>query len=162
MRACWYAKWAGPLRRRRPEELAADLASLHPIWREVGAPLLAPWRGCLPMLIAEGSPCHPAYPSGHAVIGGAVVAVLLATFQDRPMATSATSEFTTHEELRKLARNFGEARIMLGIHYQSDVDEGLALGERAALLVLRRAKDRAEQPWGSVSFRGVTGQVHTV
>ncbi len=161
MRACWYAKWSGP-RRRRPEELAADPASLHPIWQQIGAPLLAPYSGCLPMLVAEGSPCHPAYPSGHAVIGGAVVAVLLAAFQDRPMATSATSEFTTHEELRKLARNFGEARIMLGIHYESDVTEGIALGERAALLVLRRAKDRAEQPWGSVTFRGVTGLTHTV
>jgi membrane-associated phospholipid phosphatase len=51
---------------------------------------------------------------------------------------------------------------MLGIHYESDVVEGIALGERAALLVLRQAKARAEQPWGSVSFRGVTGQAHTV
>jgi membrane-associated phospholipid phosphatase len=161
MRACWHTKWAGP-RRRRPEELAADPGSLHPIWQEVGAPLLAPYNGCLPMLVAEGSPCHPAYPSGHAVIGGAVCTVLLAAFAARPMAASDQSPSTTHEELRKLAKNFGEARIILGIHYQSDVDEGLALGERAALLVLRQAKARAEQPWGSVTFQGVTGQVHTV
>jgi membrane-associated phospholipid phosphatase len=161
MRACWHAKWAGP-RRRRPEELAADPGSLHPIWQQIGAPLLEPYSGCLPMLIAEGSPCHPAYPSGHAVIGGAVATVLLAAFAARPMAASDQSPSTTHEELRKLARNFGEARITLGIHYQSDVDEGLALGERAALLVLRQAKAKAEQPWGSVTFRGVTGQAHTV
>jgi membrane-associated phospholipid phosphatase len=161
MRACWYTKWSGA-RRRRPEELAADPASLHPIWREIGAPLLEPYSGCLPMLVAEGAPCHPAYPSGHAVIGGAVATVLLATFADRPMAASDQSPSTTHVELRKLAWNYGDARIILGIHYYSDVDEGLALGERAALLVLRQAKARAEQPWGSVTFRGVTGQVHTV
>jgi membrane-associated phospholipid phosphatase len=166
MRACWYTKWSGA-RRRRPEELAADPGSLHPIWQEVGAPLLthgllAPYDGCLPLLVAEGAPCHPAYPSGHAVIGGAVATVLLATFADRPMAASDQSPSSTHEELRKLAKNFGEARIILGIHYQSDVDEGLALGERAALLVLRQAKARAEQPWGSVTFRGVTGLTHTV
>jgi hypothetical protein len=161
MRACWHTKWSGA-RRRRPEELAADPGSLHPIWKEVGAPLLEPYDGCLPMLVAEGSPCHPAYPSGHAVIGGAVATVLLAAFAARPMAASDQSPSTTHEELRKLARNFGEARITLGIHYQSDVDEGLALGERAALLVLRQAKAKAEQPWGSVTFRGVTGATHTV
>jgi membrane-associated phospholipid phosphatase len=161
MRACWHAKWAGP-RRRRPEELAADPGSLHPIWQQVGAPLLAPYSGCLPMLIAEGAPCHPSYPSGHAVIGGAVCTVLLATFANRPMAASDQLPSSTHEELRKLARNFGETRIILGIHYESDVTEGIALGERAALLVLRQAKARAEQPWGSVSFRGVTGQVRTV
>ena len=161
MRACWHAKWAGP-RRRRPEELAADPGSLHPIWQQIGAPLLAPYGGCLPMLIAEGSPCHPSYVSGHAVIGGAVATVLLAAFADRKMAASDQSASTTHEELRKLARNFGDARVILGIHYQSDVDEGIALGERAALLVLRQAKARAEQPWGTVTFRGVTGLTHTI
>jgi membrane-associated phospholipid phosphatase len=161
MRACWYAKWSGP-RRRRPEELAADPGSLHPIWKEVGAPLLEPYSGCLPMLIAEGSPCHPAYPSGHAVIGGAVATVLLAAFAARPMAASDQSPSTSHEELRKLARNFGEARIILGIHYESDVTEGIALGERAALLVLRQAKAKAEQPWGATTFWGVTGRMQAV
>jgi membrane-associated phospholipid phosphatase len=114
------------------------------------------------MLVAEGAPCHQSWVSGHAAIGGAVATVNLATFADRPMAASDESPSTTHEELRKLAKNFGEARIMLGIHYESDVVEGLALGERAALLVLRQAKAKAEQPWGSVTFQGVTGQVHTV
>jgi membrane-associated phospholipid phosphatase len=135
---------------------------LHPIWQQIGAPLLAPYDGCLPMLIAEGSPCHPAYPSGHAVIGGAVATVLLATFQDRPMAASDQLPSSTHEELRKLARNFGETRIILGIHYESDVTEGIALGERAALLVLRQAKAQAEQPWGATTFWGVTGRMQAV
>lgn len=160
MRACWYEKWVTN-RRRRPEELAADPGSLHPIWQQIGAPLL-PYGGCLPMLIAEGSPGHPAYPSGHAVIGGAVCTVLLATFADVRMAASDGSMSTTHAEIRKLARNYGDARITLGIHYESDVAEGLALGERAAVMVLREAKAKAEQPWGATTFTGVSGRPITI
>lgn len=160
MRACWFEKWRS--RRRRPEELAADAGSLHPIWAEIGAPLLEPYGGCLPMLIAEGSPGHPAYPSGHAVIGGAVCAVLQATFADVPMAGADGKPSATQTEIRKLARNFGAARIALGIHFQSDVTKGLALGERAAVLTLRNAKARAEHPWGSVTFAGVTGRRYTI
>lgn len=161
MRAAWYEKFRVS-RRRRPEELAADPASLYPTWREIGAPLLRTYGGCLPMLIAEGCPGHASYPSGHAVIGGAVCTVLLAHFEDMPMQASDGSPSTTHAEIRKLGWDFGDAREILGIHYRSDIREGLLLGQRAALLVLREARQRSAEPWGTATFTGFDGKAVTV
>jgi len=161
MRAAWYEKFRVS-RRRRPEELAADPASLHPIWKEIGAPLLAPYGGCLPMLIAEGCPPHSSFVSGHGAIGGAVCTGLLAHFADVPMLASDGSPSTTHAEIRKLGWNFGDAREILGIHYRSDIVQGLLLGQRAALLVLREARQRSAEPWGTTTFVGFDGKAVTV
>lgn len=157
MRATWYEK-VMVSRRRRPEELAADPVSLHPIWHEIGAPLLAPYGGCLPMLIAEGSPLHSSYVSGHAAIAGAGCTVLLAHYADVAVVAEDGVTFRSHDEIRKLGWNFGESREILGIHYRSDIVEGLMLGQRAALMVLREAKCKAAEPWGTVTFKGFDGK----
>jgi hypothetical protein len=175
---CWAQKWErGSERRSRPEELLANPERLHPLWAERGAPLLAR-RGFgahLPMFVASGSPIHPSYVSGHAVIGGVVATVLNAIYRDGPwpvemlqadetgmnlVAANATAP-TIHQEARKLGENYGMGRVVGGLHYLSDVRQGLLLGQRVAEQVLREAKANAStlglEKWGSITFEGYLG-----
>jgi hypothetical protein len=106
----------------------------------------------------EGSPTHPAYPTGHGVVGGACITVLKFFFNGNfvipnPMVPSAdglslldytgsdADELTVNGELNKLGHNvsFGHG-IHAGIHWRSDTDTSLLLGEAVALSFLQ---DRA-------------------
>jgi hypothetical protein len=106
----------------------------------------------------EGSPTHPAYPTGHGTVGGACITVLKFFFDGtfvipNPMVPSSdglslspytgsdAGELTVNGELNKLGHNvsFGHG-IHAGIHWRSDTDTSLLLGEAVALSFLR---DRA-------------------
>ena len=50
---------------------------------------------------------------------------------------SDASQITINGEIEKLASNIGQARDFAGIHWRSDYEWGLRLGEAAALSVLR-------------------------
>ena len=110
----------------------------------------------LPQVYPEGCPNHPAYPSGHATMAGACVTVLKAFFdENEPMPTTSVvpdatgSTLTTYsgptltirDELNKLACNIAEARNFAGIHYRSDMQEGLLLGERVAIGMMQQMND---------------------
>lgn len=108
----------------------------------------------LPQAYPEGSPMHPAYPSGHAAIAGACCTVLKALFDegfpiDRPvlarpdglsLAPYTGPELTVGGELDKLASNLSYGRNAAGIHWRSDAEAGLRLGEAVALQVLRETE----------------------
>lgn len=180
---CWVQKWGqGSQRRSRPEELLANPERLHPLWAERGAPLLARYGfgAHLPMFAASGSPIHPSYVSGHAVIGGAVATVLNAVYRDGPwpvgmvqandsgmelVPANATAP-TIHGEARKLGENYGMGRVVGGLHYLSDVRQGLLLGQRVAEQVLRQAKAVARtlglEEWGSTAFMGYDGTIVSI
>jgi hypothetical protein len=180
---CWAQKWEkGSERRSRPEELLANPERLHPLWAERGAPLLARhgFGSHLPMFAASGSPIHPSFVSGHAVIGGAVATGLNAIYRDGPwpvgmvqandtgmelVPANATAP-TIHGEARKLGENYGMGRVVGGLHYLSDVRQGLLLGQRVAEQVLREAKAEAHalglEEWGSISFEGYDGTVVSI
>ena len=180
---CWAQKWArGSEQRSRPEELLANPERLHPLWAERGAPLLARYGfgAHLPMFAASGSPMHPSYVSGHAVIGGAVATVLNAVYRDGPwpvgmvqanetgmelVPANATAP-TIHGESRKLGENYGMGRVVGGLHYLSDVRQGLLLGQRVAEQVLRQAKAEARtlglEEWGLITFEGYDGTVVSI
>jgi hypothetical protein len=103
----------------------------------------------------EGSPTHPAYPTGHGAVAGACITVLKFFFDgnspiQNPMEPSNTGQglmpytgpgLTVNGELHKLASNisFGHG-IHAGIHWRSDTDTSLQLGEAVALSYLQ---DRA-------------------
>ena len=106
----------------------------------------------------EGSPTHPSYPTGHGVVGGACITVLKFFFDGSfvikdPKVPSSdglslldypgsdAGELTVNGELNKLGHNvsFGHG-IHAGIHWRSDTDTSLLLGEAIALSFL---KDRA-------------------
>ena len=83
------------------------------------------------------SPLHPEYPSGHAILAGAVGAVLdaeLAATRARPVlrtsspsAKHATREWTS---VAAFVQEVSDARIYEGIHFRSAVEAGTAMGRR--------------------------------
>jgi hypothetical protein len=103
----------------------------------------------------EGSPAHPAYPTGHGAVAGACITVLKFFFDgdcfiENPMAPSNTGQMlipytghgagslTVNGELHKLAHNISFSHgIHAGIHGRSDTDTSIQLGETVALSYLR-------------------------
>ena len=113
----------------------------------------------LSLAFPEGSPAHPAYPTGHGTVGGACITVLKFFFDGTfvipdpvlpsddglslvPYAGADAGQLTVNGELNKLGHNvsFGHG-IHSGIHWRSDTDTSLQLGEAVALSFLR---DRAQ------------------
>jgi hypothetical protein len=105
-----------------------------------------------------GSPTHPAYPTGHGAVAGACITALKFFFDGgfvipNPQVPSSdgttlnnytgsdAGELTVNGELHKLAHNisFGHG-IHAGIHWRSDSDTSIQLGEAVALSILQ---DRA-------------------
>ena len=103
----------------------------------------------------EGSPAHPAYPTGHGTVAGACITVLKFFFDGSfvipdpvvassdglslvPYTGADAGQLTVNGELNKLGHNitFGHG-IHSGIHWRSDSDTSLALGEAVALSYLR-------------------------
>lgn len=78
-----------------------------------------------------------AYPSGHAIFGAAAAEVLSAFFPDYGKITDRSHnrriEFNGKERhynnFREMAAENAYSRILGGIHYRMDCDEGLRLGE---------------------------------
>jgi len=113
----------------------------------------------LALLFPEGSPVHPAYPAGHAVLVGACETVLKAFFDDTVLLNTFVAPvkpdpadpttlvaltnpeganlLTIAGELDKLASNVALSRNFAGVHYRSDGDEGIVLGEQVALKYLQ-------------------------
>ena len=106
----------------------------------------------------EGSPYHPSYPTGHGAVGGACVTLLKFFFDGTqiwpnpmvpwsdglslvPYTGSDAGQMTVAGELNKLAHNvsFGHG-IHAGIHWRSDTESSMLLGEAMALSFLQ---DRA-------------------
>ena len=100
----------------------------------------------------EGCPTHPSYPTGHGTVAGACTTVLKFFFNGswaipNPVMPSddglslqpySGSPLTVNGELSKIAHNvsFGHG-IHAGIHYRSDTDQSILLGEAIALSILR-------------------------
>jgi membrane-associated phospholipid phosphatase len=73
------------------------------------------------------TPSHPSYPSAHSCISSAMAGALAHLFP------------TNAEHLAALANEAGESRTWAGIHFRSDIDAGLALGEDVAEVVVAHA-----------------------
>jgi hypothetical protein len=127
----------------------------------------------------EGSPTHPAYPTGHGTVAGACITVLKFFFDGNfviphPMVPSSdglsivpytggdAGQITVNGELNKLAHNisFGHG-IHPGIHWRSDTDSSIQLGEALAISVLQdRALTYNEK--FTVSFTKIDGTTATI
>ena len=110
----------------------------------------------LPGVYPEGSPVHPAYPSGHACLAGAGATILKAFYDGDwvfPQAYIANGnqlvtipdKLTLSNELDKLASNCATGRNMAGIHYRSDGEEGIRFGEKIAIEMLREHVKRYDE-----------------
>ncbi len=171
LNSCWYQKWWIHLR-HRPESGGAIVRQIlrgfgHTLDGHVHANVLnskavqASFNKYddffLSQSFPEGSPTHPAYPTGHGAVAGACITVLKFFFDGNyvipnPMIptpngldlvpyTGSDAGQITVGELNKLANNvsFGHG-IIAGIHYRTDTTSSVQLGEAVAISMLQ---DRA-------------------
>jgi hypothetical protein len=127
----------------------------------------------------EGSPTHPSYPTGHGTVGGACITVLKFFFDGSfvipdPKVPSSdglslldytgsdAGLLTVNGELNKLGHNvsFGHG-IHAGIHWRSDTDTSLLLGEAVALSFLRDRARTYNEPF-SISLTKFDGTTATI
>jgi len=170
IREVWYQKWWVHLR-HRPESggaivylqktgqggtIEGHLSDTALNSQAVQASFKATNTYFLPQAFPEGSPTHPAYPTGHGAVAGACITALKFFFDgsfkfEYPRVPSSDGTTTTaykarpgeapltvNGELHKLAHNisFGHG-IHAGIHWRSDTDTSIRLGEAVALSYLR-------------------------
>ena len=194
LNAVWYQKWIVHLR-HRPESgggivdmlkkgqstvegnldpIVLDSEAVERSYREYGSYLLS-------QAFPEGSPAHPAYPTGHGTVAGACITVLKFFYDGdavipNPLVPTSdglnlvpysyngndTGLMTVNGELHKLAHNisFGHG-IHAGIHWRSDTDYSIRLGEAMALSFLRdQAKTYREKV--AVALTAVDGSAVTI
>jgi len=119
----------------------------------------------------DGSPLHPSYPAGHAVMAGAAVTMLKAFFNGNfvipnPVVPSANGQhlvayngpaLTIESELNKLGSNISLGRDVAGVHFRTDGDLGMALGEEYAISVLRELVLTYNEEFKGWSFNSFNG-----
>jgi hypothetical protein len=167
LKAVWYQKWWVHLR-HRPEsggglvylqktgqggKVQAQVSDTVLKSDAVKASYSANNSYLLSQAFPEGSPTHPAYPTGHGAVAGACITALKFFYDGSwtipgPVAPKSDGSgtvpapgnptLTVNGELHKLASNisFGHG-IHAGIHWRSDTDASIRLGEAVALSYLR-------------------------
>jgi membrane-associated phospholipid phosphatase len=187
LKAAWFQKWSVH-RHLRPEEFGGRIhnhksgAARYPIHEKaLSSVALDRVFGkygsyLLPMAYPEGAPTHPAYPSGHAAVAGACTTVLKAFFDESfvlPNPVEATPdglllipyagpELTVGGELNKLAANIAIGRNTAGVHWRSDANEGLKLGEAVAISILTDMKACFNEQFPGFSLTRFDGTTVTV
>ncbi len=133
----------------------------------------------LPAAYPEGGPQHPSYAEGHGVIAGACVTALKAFFNESfvipsPMVASDdgqsllpytgadAGQITVGGELNKLANNVALGRDMAGVHWRSDANQALLLGEKVAISILRDQRHTYNEPFSGFTFTRFDGVPITV
>ncbi len=187
LKAAWFHKWYVH-RRLRPEVFSGRVhnhltgAKTYPIHADVldsqGADAVFSRHGTylLPMAFPEGSPTHPAYPAGHAVIAGACATVLKAFFNESfvipsPVEASADGltlnpftggNLTVGGELNKLAANIAIGRDTAGVHWRTDGVEGLRLGEQVGISLLEDEFDTHSEDFIGFNITKFDGSFVTI
>lgn len=194
IKAVWYQKWFVHLR-HRPESggaivhllktgqggtIQGHVANTVLNSQAVQSSFAANNSYFLSQSFPEGSPTHPAYPTGHGVVAGACITVLKFFFDGtfviaKPLVPSSDGtttapytappgepKLTVNGELHKLAHNisFGHG-ILAGIHWRSDTDTSIQLGEAVALSYLRDRARTYNEPC-SVSLTKLDGTTATI
>ena len=192
----WYQKWFVHLRPRpeafggniqlvktgqgaesnvKPSNVVLNSQGLQQSFNKYGSWLLS-------LAFPEGSPAHPAYPTGHGTVGGACITVLKFFFDGtyvvpnpvvptddglslNPYTGSDAGQLTVNGELNKLGHNvtFGHG-IHAGIHWRSDSDTSMLLGEAMALSFLKDKAKTYNEPFTVkiTKFDGTTATISNV
>jgi len=125
----------------------------------------------------EGSPAHPAYPTGHGTVGGACITILKFFFDGTfvipgpkvpasdglsLLPYTAAEPLTVNGELNKLAHNvsFGHG-LHAGIHWRSDSDSSMLLGEAVAISFLQDKAQTYNEKF-EVKFTKLDGTTATI
>ncbi len=193
LNAVWYQKWFVHLR-PRPEATGGmvhlvksgqgsktDVKPSKVILNSEGLQLTFNKYGTwlLPQAFPEGSPVHPAYPTGHGTVGGACITLLKFIFDGNfvipnPVAPASdglslvpyngpdAQQLTVNGELNKLGHNvtFGHG-IHAGIHWRSDSDNSLTLGEAVALSFLKDKAKTYNEPF-TIQLTKFDGTIATI
>ena len=144
---------------------------------------MPPGNALLPMAFPEGSPTHPAYGAGHATVAGACVTILKSWFKEStrlvdlglnplqpaddglslvPYAGADAGELTVGGELNKIASNVANGRNIAGVHWRSDANESLKLGEQIAIGILRDQRACYNEVFNGFSLTKFDGSTITV
>jgi hypothetical protein len=133
----------------------------------------------LPAAFPEANPLHPSYPEAHGAIAGACVTALKAFFNETfvlpspvvasddgqsllPYTGADAGEMTVGGELNKLAYNCSLGRDMSAVHWRSDGDQSLLLGEAIAISILRDQRRTYNEPFNGFTFTKFDGETITV
>jgi hypothetical protein len=127
----------------------------------------------------EGAPTHPSYPTGHGTVGGACITILKFFFDGNfklanpliptsdglslvPYTGGDAGEITVNGELNKLAHNvtFGHG-ILAGIHWRTDSDASMTLGEALALSYLQDKAQTYNEKF-TVQIQRLDGNIATI
>jgi hypothetical protein len=127
----------------------------------------------------EGSPTHPSYPTGHGTVGGACITILKFFFDGAavwpnpvvpsndglsvvPYTGSDAGQMTVAGELHKLAHNVSYGHgIHAGIHWRSDTETSMLLGEALALSYLKNRAHTYHEKF-TVQLTKLDGSVATI
>jgi hypothetical protein len=190
LKAMWYQKWFVH-RTLRPVKYGGLVhntitgVAKYPINREVlnsqaVAQIFARYGTyLLPAAYPEGGPQHPSYGEGHGVIAGACVTALKAFFNDTfvlpspivasddgqtllPYTGADAAQITVGGELNKLASNVALGRDMAGVHWRSDAEQALLLGEAVTISILRDQRQTFNEPFDGFTFTRFDGNTITV
>ena len=144
---------------------------------------MPPGNALLPMAFPEGSPTHPAYGAGHATVAGACVTILKSWFKEStrlvdiglnpvqpsddglslvPYTSSDAGDLTVGGELNKIASNVANGRNIAGVHWRSDANASLQLGEQIAIGILRDQRACYNEVFGGFSLTKFDGTTVTV
>ena len=184
LQAVWYQKWFVH-RRLRPEAYGGfvdrnkNAGGTFPIHSSATSSqacteLQLKYGSCLiPQAFPEGSPMHPSYGAGHATVSAACVTVLKALFDGsyvipNPMMPDPFTggqtltpyvgdPLTVEGELNKLSGNIGIARNLAGVHWRSDYDESVKLGEQVAIQMLKDYRGVFNEGFVGWSFKDFEG-----
>ncbi len=183
LKTTWHQKWQVH-RRLRPEEFGGLVhhqmksnrypGILHRDILEskaVSRVLSKNGTGLLPMAFPEGCPTHPSYTAGHATVAGACVTILKWFFDEnfvisQPVVPTPDGlalqpyqgpPLTIGGELNKLASNIATARNVAGVHWRSDAQASLHLGEELALSIIRDQKALFPEPSSGCTFTRFDG-----
>jgi membrane-associated phospholipid phosphatase len=187
LKPAWFQKWMVH-RTARPEEIAARVhchlakKAEYPLHESVlRSEAVAETRrrfgsALLSQAYPEGCPTHPSFPAGHAVIAGACATVLKAWFNESWTLPSCSlpktdgsglvpysgPDLTVGGELDKLAENIAISRNFAGVHWRSDGQGGLELGERFAIQFLCEMKLCSRETFQGFSLTKFDGSTITV
>jgi hypothetical protein len=159
----------------KPSNVVLNSQALQQSYNKYGSWLLS-------LAFPEGSPAHPSYPTGHGTVGGACITVLKFFFDGtyvvpnpvvptddglslNPYTGSDAGQLTVNGELNKLGHNvtFGHG-IHSGIHWRSDSDTSMLLGEAVALSFLKDKAKTYNEPFTVkiTKFDGTTATISNV
>ena len=190
LKAMWYQKWFVH-RALRPMAFGGLIQNTmtgvarYPVHREVlnsqavGQTFSKYGTYLLPIAYPEGGPQHPSYAEGHGVIAGACITALKAFFNESfvipspvvasddgqsllPYTGSDAGQITVGGELNKLANNVALGRDMAGVHWRSDAVQGLLLGEKVTINILRDQRHTYNEPFSGFTFTKFSGNTITV